>query len=68
MSDKKLPPPPVLPLSFTASSKFCLFHKGDLSEDIYTCPKCKTTYCLECAKKAQTGRKSCIKCKQIVFL
>jgi len=68
MSDKKLPPPPALPPSFTASSKFCLFHKGDLSEDIYTCPKCKTTYCLECAKKAQTDRKLCIKCKQIVLL
>ncbi len=68
MSNKKLPPPPALPPSFTASSKFCLFHKGDLSEDIYTCPKYKTTYCLECAKKAQIVRKSCIKCKQIVLL
>ena len=68
MSDKKLPPPPALPPSFTASSKFCLFHKGALSEDIYTCPKCKTIYCLECAKKAQVERKSCIKCKQIVLL
>ncbi len=51
MSNKKLHPPSILPPSFTASSKFCLFHKGDLSEDIYTCPKCKIIYCPECVKK-----------------
>ena len=50
MNDKKIPPP-SLPPSFTVSDSLCLFHKGDLSEDIYICPKCKTTYCLECAKK-----------------
>ena len=68
MSDQKIPLPPTLTPTFTASVNFCLFHKGDLSEDIYTCLKCKTIYCLECAKKAQTDRKSCIKCKQIVLL
>ena len=68
MSDKKLPLPPTFPPSFKESDNFCLFHKGNLLEDIYTCPKCKTIYCLECAKKAQADSKSCIKCKQIVLL
>ena len=68
MSDKKIPPPPTLSPTFNKLDNFCLFHKGDLSEDKYTCPKCKTIYCLECAKRAQEDRKSCIKCKQIILL
>ncbi len=68
MNDKKITPSPSLPPSFTVSDNLCLFHKGDFSEDIYTCLKYKSIYCLKCAKKAQADRKSCVKCKQIVLL
>ena len=68
MSDKKEPPPPVLPPSFNLSDNFCLFHKGPIQGETYTCPTCKTPYCLECAKKAKLERKLCIKCKQLVIV
>ena len=68
MSDKKVPPPPVLPPSIKIKENFCLFHKGGIADDIYTCPTCKTEYCLECAKKVKLEGKSCIKCKQIIIL
>jgi len=68
MNNKKLPPPPNLPPNFTVSEKFCLLHKGELSEEKYTCPKCKTVYCLNCAKKAKIEGKSCVKCKQLILL
>ena len=68
MNNKNLPPPPTLPPNFTASEKFCLLHKGELSEENYTCPKCKTKYCLKCAKKAKIEGKSCVKCKQLILV
>jgi len=67
MSDKKVPPPPALPPSFKMEENFCLFHKGDIQGDMYTCPACKTNYCLVCAKKAKLEGKLCIKCKQLVL-
>ena len=68
MSDKKVPPPPILPPSVTFNERFCLFHKGDIKGEIYTCPACKTKYCLECAEKAKKERKLCIKCKHLVLV
>jgi len=68
MSNKNLPPPPVLPPTIKISEQFCLFHKGNIRGEIYICPKCKSKYCLECAKKAMNEGKSCIKCKQIILL
>ena len=62
-----MPPPPAMPPSISIKKDFCLFHKGDLSEDQYTCPSCKTKYCLECAKKAKSEGKYCVKCKQLIF-
>ena len=68
MSDKDIPPPPILPPSFKIKKDFCLFHKGDLKGDIYQCTACKTKYCLDCAKKAKEEGKKCVKCKQMIFL
>ncbi len=68
MRDKKTPPPPALPPSFKIGDNFCLFHKGDIQGDTYTCPACKTNYCLVCAKKAKLEGKLCIKCKQLIIL
>ncbi|MFX0174805.1 MAG: hypothetical protein ACFE85_01090 [Candidatus Hodarchaeota archaeon] len=68
MNNKKLPPPPVLPPTRTISENFCLFHKGTIKGEIYTCPRCKSNYCLECAKKAMNTGESCVKCKQIVLI
>ncbi|MFX1502665.1 MAG: hypothetical protein ACFFDH_17020 [Promethearchaeota archaeon] len=68
MSDKNVPPPPILPPSFKIKKNFCLFHKGDIQGEIYTCPVCKTNYCLECAKKAQLEEKLCVKCKRLVLM
>lgn len=67
MNDKKVPPPPVLPPSIKLTENFCLFHKGIIQGDIYTCPKCKTKYCLECAKKAKLEGQLCVKCKQLII-
>jgi len=68
MSDKKIPPPPVLPPSVKIKENSCLFHKGDIREEVYTCPSCKTEYCLICAKTAKSEGKVCIKCKQIIII
>jgi hypothetical protein len=69
MNDKKLPPPPVLPPGFQkVKDNFCLFHKGNLKDEVYECPTCKTKYCLDCAKKAKAEGKKCIKCKQLIFI
>ena len=68
MSDKKIPPPPILPPSIKIEDNFCLFHKGDVKGDVYMCPTCKTNYCLECAKKAKHEAKFCIKCKQLIII
>ena len=65
MNNKKTPPPPVLPPSFNVKENFCLLHKGTIEGDIYTCPSCKTKYCLNCAQRAKTEAKLCIKCKQL---
>ena len=36
MNEKKLPPPPVLPPSYQKiKENFCLFHKGNLKDEIY---------------------------------
>ena len=68
MSDKKVPPPPIFPPSVKVKENFCLFHKGEIEGEEYTCPSCKTTYCLDCAKKVKLEGKFCIKCKQIIIL
>ncbi|MCK4687402.1 MAG: hypothetical protein KAT66_04685 [Candidatus Lokiarchaeota archaeon] len=70
MSDKKIPPPPVLPPSIQIKNmdNFCLFHKGHIKGEIYSCPKCKTKYCLKCAKEARNEGKYCVKCKQIILI
>ncbi|MFX0002995.1 MAG: hypothetical protein ACFE9C_02395 [Candidatus Hodarchaeota archaeon] len=68
MSDKQIPPPPILPPTITLNEKLCLFHKGDINGEIYICPSCHTKYCLECAKKAEKEGKLCIKCKHLVSL
>ncbi len=69
MSDKKIPPPPILPPSdFKLKKNFCLFHKAQIKGDIYTCPSCNTKYCMKCAIKARNDGKKCVKCKQMIFL
>ena len=67
MSDRKAPPPPTLPPSVKIAESFCLLHKGDIQGEIYTCPSCKTNYCLDCSKKAKTEKKLCIKCKKLIL-
>ncbi|MHA1294334.1 MAG: hypothetical protein ACTSQJ_16950 [Promethearchaeota archaeon] len=67
MSEKKTPPPPSLPPSFKIQENFCLFHKGDIQGEVYICPKCKSKYCKECAIKAKSEGKTCIKCKQLIL-
>ena len=67
MSDKKVPPPPILPPSVSLSENLCLFHKGDIKGEVYTCPSCKTNYCLKCAEKAKKEGNFCIKCKYLVL-
>lgn len=68
MNNKKIPPPPVLPPSFNLKENFCLLHKGPIEGEIYTCPSCKTTYCLKCVQKAKTETKLCVKCKKVFFV
>ncbi|MFX1573209.1 MAG: hypothetical protein ACFFB0_10705 [Promethearchaeota archaeon] len=68
MKDKKVPPPPVLPPSIHIKENFCLFHKGDIQGEIYTCPACKTKYCMDCAIKARDEKRLCVKCKQLVLM
>jgi hypothetical protein len=68
MSDKNIPPPPILPPSIEIKKDFCLFHKGVIQGEIYTCPACKTNYCLKCAKKANLEEKLCVKCKRLVLI
>lgn len=68
MSQKKAPPPPSLPPTVKIKENFCLLHKGELHGELYTCPACKSKYCLECVKKAKSEGKSCIKCKQIFLI
>ena len=68
MSEKKVPPPPALPPTIGIKENYCRFHKGDLQGDLYTCPSCKEKYCLECAKKAKSEGKKCIKCQQLIFI
>lgn len=68
MNNKKTPPPPVLPPSFNVKENFCLLHKGTIEGDTYTCPSCKTIYCLKCAQNAKIEAKLCIKCKKLIML
>ncbi len=68
MSDKKTPPPPVLPPMVSLKESFCLFHKGDIKGEIYTCPSCKSNYCLKCAEKAKKEGRLCVKCKYLVLI
>jgi len=68
LSEKRPPPPPVMPPKITIKENYCLFHKGEITGEIYICPSCKTKYCLECAKKAKKEKKVCIKCKQLIFI
>jgi len=68
MNDKKIPPPPVLPPNIDLKDNYCLFHKGEIVGNVYTCPKCKTKYCMNCALEARARGISCIKCKQIVLI
>ncbi|MGV9173669.1 MAG: hypothetical protein ACOC44_08120 [Promethearchaeia archaeon] len=69
MSEKKMPPSPTLPPeSEKVPDNFCLFHKGEISGEIYECPTCHTKYCLTCAQKAKSEGKKCIKCKQVILL
>ena len=68
MNEKKIPSAPVFPPSVRIKENFCLFHKGDIEGEIYTCPSCKTQYCLECAKKVKQARRACIKCKQMIII
>ncbi|MBY8991148.1 MAG: hypothetical protein KGD58_10380 [Candidatus Lokiarchaeota archaeon] len=68
MDIKKNPPPPVLPPSIKVNENFCLLHKGDIEGKVYTCPSCKTKYCMKCAEKARTEAKLCVKCKQLILM
>jgi hypothetical protein len=68
MNIKKIHPPPVLPPNFAIKENLCLFHKGDIQGEIYTCPACKTMYCLTCVQKAQKEGKYCVKCKGLILL
>lgn len=70
MNDKKIPPPPVLPPSIEIKNmvNFCLFHKGPIKGEIYTCPNCKTNYCLKCAKEARNKGQYCVKCRQLILI
>ncbi|MFW9939616.1 MAG: hypothetical protein ACFFFT_01150 [Candidatus Thorarchaeota archaeon] len=68
MNNKKTPPPPVLPPSIKIDENFCLLHKGEIQGEIYTCPSCKTKYCMECAEIANQEAKLCIKCKHLILL
>ena len=68
MSEKNTPPPPRLPPSFKVDEDFCLFHKGEIGDESYICPNCKTRYCLKCAKEAKLSQKPCIKCKSLILL
>ncbi|MFW9951509.1 MAG: hypothetical protein ACFFKA_15440, partial [Candidatus Thorarchaeota archaeon] len=61
MNKKPIPSPPTLPPTIIIPKNFCLFHKGQISSPVYTCPKCKTQYCLECAKKSKAEGISCVK-------
>ncbi|MBY8985162.1 MAG: hypothetical protein KGD65_08855 [Candidatus Lokiarchaeota archaeon] len=65
MNNKEIPPPPALPPSFKVDENFCLLHKGNVEGETYTCPSCKTKYCLKCAQKAKSEAKLCVKCKQL---
>lgn len=67
MNDK-MPPPPSMPPSTNMEEGLCLFHKGMIQGDIYTCPSCNTNYCLACAEKAKAAGKKCVKCQQIILL
>ena len=68
MNEKIIPPPPKLPPKIAIPKKICLLHKGALSDLKYTCPKCKTQYCLECAKTAKEEGIVCVKCKQLIIV
>lgn len=68
MNDIDPPPPPALPPKYTISSDFCLFHKGKIRGNRYTCPRCKTQYCYTCALQAKKEGRLCIKCKQLISL
>ena len=68
MNEKIIPPPPKLPPKIAIPKKICLLHKGALSDLKYTCPKCKTQYCLECTKTAKEEAIACVKCKQLIIV
>ena len=66
---KKIPPPPDLPPnSVKLKENYCFFHKGDIQDEHYICPSCNTKYCLECARKAKSEGKKCVKCKQLILI
>ena len=62
------PPPPTLPPNIIINKDFCLFHKGRIQGERYTCPRCKTQYCLNCALNAKQEGRLCVKCKQLIDL
>ncbi len=66
MDNKNIPPPPSLPPTYEISKDFCLFHKGKIHGEIYTCPRCNAQYCLNCAINAKNEGKFCVKCKQLI--
>ncbi len=68
ISDDRTPPPPVMPPTLKKKDNFCLFHKGKIKGKVYTCPRCKTQYCMKCAVKARDAQKYCVKCKQLILI
>lgn len=68
MNNERKPPPPVLPPSISVDENFCFLHKGEIQGEVYTCPTCKTRYCLDCAQNAKENAKLCVKCKRLFLI